>query len=302
MEDNVEKVNGIYQPQINDELRLAIEKIIQEYETTYNINVFFASDTGSRSLGVAVESSDFDLNGFYVADYMEYIKLIRKSPVIISRQGIKFEVSGKEYDIDIQLWDIKDWLREKVENNNLGCDFLFESLINYRNSQPEILSLIRQKIESPFYYFWGKFKNNYNLCLKDIQKEGTQNKKIMNTLIYCTQYLHSRIFNNFPDYNIFKEIDFMIDNKDVIAAKIGEDEYNTLLQCFEFIKVCYEEKKKGRKSLTKDLPDFVNKFADMLNSKLNARSVKLDIENPWNVDIAQSIFDQLIAAYKGKKV
>jgi len=90
----------------NNEFAQAIEEILKEYEAKYNINIFFACDTGSRSLGVAAMTSDFDLNGFFIPHYKEYLKIHRTSKEIISKQGIKFKVNEECYELDIQLWDI----------------------------------------------------------------------------------------------------------------------------------------------------------------------------------------------------
>jgi predicted nucleotidyltransferase len=284
----------------NDEIAHAIDEILKEYEAKYNINIFFACDTGSRSLGVAVKTSDFDLNGFFIPHYKEYLKIQRTSKEIIAKQGIKFKVNDENYELDIQLWDIKDWLKEKIDKNVLGCDFCFESPIVFRNYHSDIIENIKSFIKPPFYLFWGKYRNNFDLCQKDIKKEGTQNKKIMNTLIYAIQYLHTRVLDGFPKYNIFEEMKIFIENKEKIIHKgqITEDEFKNLLECFEFIEVCYEEKKKSRKGLTKEIPQCVMYLNKMMLDKFQAKSMKIGIINYWNEKNCQEIFDKLLDVYK----
>jgi predicted nucleotidyltransferase len=292
--------NPKFFPQITDELKMSIEKIIKMYEEEYNINIFFASDTGSRAYGVSVPTSDFDVNGFYIPDYKEYIKIVRKSHSIISKQGLKFSSGNQTYEMDLILWDIQDWLRQKIEKNNMGFDYVIFSPIVYRNNHQEILQQIKSLIDPPFYYFWGKLKNNLDICRKELKKEGTQNKKIMNTLIYCVNYLYCRIFNEFPEFNIFLLMENIKTKKDKLYLYLNEEEISNLYHCFLFIEECYEEKKKGRKSLRNDIPDIVSKLNDIFDNKFNGKKDKISINNPWNSENAQKIFNQLLAIYKNK--
>ena len=285
-------------PQITCELKTCIEKIIEEYEEKYNIHIFYASDTGSRVNGVAVQSSDFDANGFFIPDYKEYLKVISKYQTIISRQGIQFKLGDENFEVDILFWDIKDWLREKIEKNNQGFDYVIFSPLIYRNRHPELIDKIKMNIDPPFYYFWGKLKNNLDLCYKEIKKEGVQNKKIMNTLIYCANYLYCRIFEKFPDFNIFKLIEKFDSQREYLKTLLSEEELENLFKCFSFIEDCYEEKKKGRKSIRKDIPEIVMNLNNLLDRKFNGKKEKLTIINKWDAEMAQKLFDDLLAIYR----
>lgn len=284
---------------LSEEIRNEIENIIKEYEEKYNIHIFFACDTGSRSLGVAVETSDFDLNGFFIPHKYEYIRIMRKSPEIITGQQKKFTAGGREYEIDIQLWDIMNWLRQKVEKNLISCDYWLNSPLVYRDKK-ELTSYISELVLPPYYDYWGKFKNNMDQCKKAILQEGCQNKRLMNCLIYSTQFLHIWFFKEFPDFNIFKEINFFKARKEEIIDKklLMESEYANLLECFEFIEICYEEKKKGRKSVTKEIPQYIAKFSKMLNDKFNPKQSKQDLVNNFTPETSQKIFDIIMDYYK----
>jgi predicted nucleotidyltransferase len=294
--DNSQK----FLPQITDELKLSIDEILKDYEEKYEINIFYASDTGSRAYGVSVPTSDFDVNAFFIPNYREYLKIVRKSPPIISKQGLKFSSGNQTYEMDLILWDIQDWLRDKIEKNNLGFDYVLFSPIVYRNYQPEIFQQIKSIIDPPFYYFWGKLKNNLDICNKELKKDGTQNKKIMNTLIYSLNYLYCRVFNEFPDFNIFLLIEKIKTNTDKLKLHLNEEEISNLNECFLFIEECYEEKKKGRKSLRKDIPEIVSKLNSLFDNKFNGKRDKLSINNPWTSEFAQNIFNQLLSIYKNK--
>jgi hypothetical protein len=296
MESNEDKKK----PQINDEVIKAVNELISAFESEYNINIFFACDTGSRALGVAVESSDLDVNCFFIPHYREYMKIIRKSPDVISKQGMKIKAGERELDVDLQIWDIKDWLKDKVMKNTLGCDFYFSSPVIYRNFHPEIIKSITDLIDPPFYYFWGKYLNCMEKCEKAAKGEGCQNKHIMNTLIYATQYLHCITGNVFPNFNIFIEIDTIREQKEDLINnhKITPEEFEVIEKCLNFIIECYEEKKKGRKSLTKEIPDFTKKFLKILNTKFNAKPKWVNTQGHYNAENAQEIFNQLLSIYK----
>lgn len=278
---------------------LGVEGLLKEYEIQFNINIIFACDTGSRALGVSVESSDFDVFGLFVADEQEYLQVVRKSPFIIQKQGIKIKLSDKEMEIDIQLWDIKDWLKKKVTENILGIDFYFKSPTVFRKEE-KIIEEILKHINPPLYYFWGKYKNNYTLCQKDILKEGTQYKKLMNMLIYALQYLTGKVYDVFPPYNVFDNIKYIKENieklKDI--GGITVEDLDNINKCFNFISYCYEEKKKGKKNLTKDIPEFVTNFVNFLDSKLNIRLKKDDLINNWTKEKAQNIFNLALSLTK----
>jgi predicted nucleotidyltransferase len=280
------------------DIRNEIENIIKKYETDYNIHVFFACDTGSRAIGVAVDTSDFDLNGFFIPHKYEYIRIMRKSPEIIAKEGLKFKVGEREYEIDIQLWDIMHWLRQKVEKNLVSCDYWFKSPLVYRDNADQTDS-IRKLILPPFYDYWGKFKNNMDQCKKKLQGEGCLNKRIMNCLIYSVQFLHIWLFNEHADYNIFKEIEFFKTSKDKVVDKhMTEQEYENMLQCFDFIEICYEEKKKGRKSLAKEFPKEVLTFSKLLHDKFDPKKNRMELVNNFNAENSQKIFDSVLNYYK----
>jgi predicted nucleotidyltransferase len=282
------------------EIRNEIEKLIKEYEEKYNIHVFYAVDTGSRSIGVSVDTSDFDLNGFFIPHKYEYIRISRKSPEIIAKTHKKFKVGEREYEIDFQLWDVMHWLRQKVEKNLVSCDYWLISPLVYRENK-ELTNQIRELILPPFYDYWGKFKNNMDQCKKAIMGEGCQNKRLMNCLIYATQFLHIWLFKEMPVFNIFEQMDTFKSRKDRVIVDekfLTEKEWENLLQCFEFIEVCYEEKKKGHKSLTKLIPGEIATFSKMLDDKFNPKKKREDLVNNFNTENCQTIFNKILNYYQ----
>jgi predicted nucleotidyltransferase len=103
----------IFQPEI--------EEYLKEIENDYDIKIFFASEQGSRALGTDVEESDIDISGFFIAKEEEdYYKIVKRWEKVIRLMQKKLLIGMKIYEIDIELWDIKEWLHSKVTKNNTG--------------------------------------------------------------------------------------------------------------------------------------------------------------------------------------
>jgi predicted nucleotidyltransferase len=188
-------------PQITQEMKEAVENFLKKIENKFRINIFYACDTGSRSMGVAAESSDFDINGFFTVPNPEDEKKVKK---VISKDHIKdlidpLDKFAEMYDI--QIWDLNRWIEKKFKENINSCDFWFYSPIIYRNTLPEMFLDMKLKVSPPTSHFWGKFMNNYKL-FKDRISKGVEHKKIMNIMIYGLWYLHCKIFKTFPTFNV----------------------------------------------------------------------------------------------------
>merc|ERR1711976_754175 len=98
-----------------EKYKSSILDVISNLEKEYDITVFYASETGSRGIGNDMEDSDFDITGFFVPkSELEYFKIIRKFDKTVKFTQDKIKVCGREFEIDIELWDLKEWLRSKV--------------------------------------------------------------------------------------------------------------------------------------------------------------------------------------------
>lgn len=66
-----------------------ILKTLKEIEKENNVEIIFAADTGSRTLGYSNENSDYDIRFIYIQKSEKYFKLIEEIDMI-QRKKIKY--------------------------------------------------------------------------------------------------------------------------------------------------------------------------------------------------------------------
>lgn len=276
-----------------------IEKILLKIENEKEINIFYASEIGSRGLGIDVEDSDFDIIGFFIPqNELEYFKIIKKYDRTIKVTQDKKIINDRLYEVDIELYDIKIWLGLKVTKNLTGCDFWFESPLLYRNKYPDIIQEIRKYIIPPSLLYWGKAKSGIGYNEKDIKTKGEcLNKSLMNVLSSLFQYLHYQIYLNFPVFNILDEIDFLKEKKQEIINKeaFTEKEFEIIEGCIQvYYKLLDQKKNNGRKSISKEIPNCIYDFKKLLEKNYDTNKRKYEFEKLINEEVAQGWFDSLL--------
>jgi predicted nucleotidyltransferase len=278
-----------------------IEEYLKELEQEYEIKIFFAAEQGSRALGIEVEDSDFDVSGFFIAKEEDYYKIIKKWERVIRISQKKLLIGYKVYEIDIELWDIKEWLHSKVTKNNTGSDFWFKSDLVYRNLYQEVCEEICKYVTPPYLVYWGKAKSGIGYNEKDIKNKGACfAKSLMNVETSLFQYLHSQIFNDFPIFNILDEIEFLIANKKAIVdmGKFTEDDYVIIEKNVEFYRELLAEKQKARKGTLNAIPGYLYEFMKLLEGKYNTHMKKSEIEILMKEAYGQGIFEKLLKLNK----
>jgi predicted nucleotidyltransferase len=274
-----------------------IEEIIEKFEKEYDITIFYASETGSRGLGIDVEESDFDITGFFIPKEEEYYKIIRKYDHMIKIVQYKLELDNKIFDVDLELWDIKDWFKAKVKKNNTGCDFWFESPVVYRNLFPDLVTKIRDYVSPPYLLYWGKAKSGIGYNQKDLKNKGEcLNKSLMNVLTSLFQYLHSQIYMNFPHYNILYELEFLKNEKEKILSEkhLTNEQLDIVYKNIDFYSKLFEGKKIQRKATSTSIPDCITEFMHFLESNYNTKKRKFELEILLKEDKAQELFEELL--------
>lgn len=279
-----------------------ILEILNNIEKEYQITIFYASETGSRGLGIDVEDLDFDITGFFAPiDELEYFKIIRKYENTISITQDSVKINNKNYEIDIELWDVKEWFRSKVTKNLTGCDYWFESKLVYKDLYPDIVNEIKKYVIPPSLLYWGKAKSGMVYAVKDIKsKGGCYIKTLMNILTSLIQFFHYQVFLTFPIYNILSEIGFLIQEKNDILNKgdFNEEEFNILCDSFKLYLELYEEKKKMRKGMKQNVPDLLNDLIRLLESKYNTHKKKYELQILLKEGVAQDLFDDILKRNK----
>jgi predicted nucleotidyltransferase len=278
-----------------------IEDYLKEIETEYEVKIFFAAELGSRALGTDVEDSDFDISGFFVVKEEDYYKIVKKWDRVIRISQQKLMVCNKIYEIDIELWDIKDWLYSKVTKNNTGSDFWFKSDLVYRNLYTDVIEEITKYITPPYLVYWGKAKSGIGYNEKDIKNKGSCfAKSLMNVETSLFQYLHSQILNDFPIFNILDEIEYLLTNKLAIIAmgKFTEDDYVIIEKNVEYYKELIDIKQKARKGTLDAIPKCLYDFMKLLEKKYNTHMKKCEIKIMMKEAHGQEIFEKLLKLNK----
>jgi predicted nucleotidyltransferase len=282
--------------------REEVEKVLKKYEELYGVVIFYASEVGSRGLGINVEESDFDIAGFFVPkDEMDYYKIFRKFGNTIRITQEKIKINDKFYDLDLDIWDMKEWLRMKVTKNLTGCDFWFESLLIYRNLYPEIIKDLKKFVSPPFLLYWGKSKSGIGYAEKDLKNKGyCLTKCLMNVLTNLFHYFHYQIFLNFPIYNILDEIDMIRNNKTHIISKgiYDEGEFQLIEKSIELYLNLFEEKKIARKNVKEKIPEAIYDLMKLIESKYNTHKKKYELEILLQEEKAQEIFEGILGLNK----
>jgi hypothetical protein len=273
-----------------------IENLLKKVEDEYNILIFYASESGSRGLGIDVEDSDFDITGFFIPkNELEYFKIIRKYDKFIKITQEKIKVIGEDFDFDLELYDLKYWLNKKVVKNLTSCDFWFESDLIYRNYFPESVAKIRQYINPPFLLYWGKAKSGLTYNQKDISNKGEcLNKSLMNVLTSLFQYFHYQIFYTFPKFNILEEIKFLYQHREhILKDGIIEEDLVILDKAVSIYLDLLEQKKKNRKSTSKEIPKGIVDLISLTENRFETKMKKSQLDFTMTEEIAQNIFDEL---------
>jgi hypothetical protein len=282
-----------------NEYKSSIEDIFLKLEKEYEITIIYASESGSRGLGIDVEDSDFDITGFFIPQSsVEYYKIIPKFTKTIKITQEKFQIGDETREIDIELLEIKDWLGSKISRNFTGADFWFESKLVYRKIYPDIMQELRKKINPPYLLYYGKANSGIGYNEGSLKKNGHfLNKLLMNVLTSLFQYFHFQLFQTFPLYNILDEIDYLLSQKDFILGSnklFNEDDYNLFKKCVEVYLKLFEEKKVNRKSTSTSIPKEVYDFFNLLKCKYTTNKKKYELEIIMKEDWAQEIFDEIL--------
>jgi predicted nucleotidyltransferase len=288
-----------------------ILKLLKEIEQEYDISIVFASETGSRAMGNDVEDSDFDVSGFFITKEENYFKLFPKFDKTIKVIQKQIELNNKVYEFDVELCELKDWLYHKVTKNQVAHDYWFTSPLVYIDLFPEITEDLKNYLIPPHLVYLGKAKSGIGYNEKDIKnKSCCVNKLLMNVFTSSFQYLHTQLFHNFPNFNIFDEIAFILDNKNKIIEDnlLSENEFEIITKNAELYSYIFEEKKKNRKSTRENIPEEIYSFLKLLeekfsnkkkNNKEKDKTKEKDLfKNLLEVEKAQEIFDYLLSKIK----
>lgn len=269
-----------------EDIKLFLLNIEKELE----INIIFACETGSRSIGVDVETSDFDVKGFYLLKSEEqYLKVIRTVNPIILKHHLQIKLKNERiYDFDLELRDLKTYFYDKIKFNCKRSDFWFYSNIIYLNKfNDKDLNYFKDKILKFDVFIFSKFDKSGIETLKNklVKKNNSNstsekilNKKLLSLLISIIQFMHTQVFNDFPFYNIFEEIKFLklnfAEKNEIICKFFDEKELSLIDKNLNLVEGLYVRKKQGRLSETNCIPEILIEFENMIFDKFQPENLK----------------------------
>ena len=172
-----------------------ILKILKEIEKENNVEIIFAADTGSRTLGYSNENSDYDIRFIYIQKSEKYFKLIEEIDMI----------QRKELNMDFLGFDFKKTLNLLKDSNVQIWQWLYSSKI-YATSDysEEIKKLSKEYFELKkfFHQYAGIISNNYKRKIKN--KEKLKAKYYLISLIRIASMLK---IENETEYNFSEGIE-----------------------------------------------------------------------------------------------
>lgn len=135
-----------------------LDKIITKIEKEENVKVLFLIESGSRAWGFESKDSDYDVRGVFIQDYNTFL------------DG-KEQVSKNINDIDIELWDLKKFLRLMTKSNPSVWEWLSSDIV-YRDHK--IRSRLKEIYKNDFNsyalskHYASMAKQNFNKYINGI--------------------------------------------------------------------------------------------------------------------------------------
>ena len=144
------------------------EKILDkltEIETTKNVKILFACESGSRAWGFASPDSDYDIRFIYMHDSDYYLSLWEKADVI--------EFMTQD-DLDGSGWDLRKALQLLSKSNVPLMEWLFSPVVYCGDAifLSEMQSLARASFSpiTTLHHYLGTTKNFMDVCeMEDVK-------------------------------------------------------------------------------------------------------------------------------------
>lgn len=172
-----------------------ILKTLKEIEKENNIEIIFAADTGSRTLGYSNENSDYDIRFIYVQKSEKYFKLIEEIDMI----------QRKELNMDFLGFDLKKTLNLLKDSNVQIWQWLYSSKIYVASDYSEEIKKLSKEyfeVKKFFHQYARIIGNNYKRKIKN--KEKLKAKYYLISLIRIASMLK---IENETEYNFSEGIE-----------------------------------------------------------------------------------------------
>ncbi|KAL0476686.1 ycgL [Acrasis kona] len=157
-----------------------INRILKKVELDNDIRILFASETGSRSTGLAAPDSDWDVKAIYIHKLDWYLKVEENTKTELA---LKSEVD----ETDLHAYELRRALRLMKNGNPTLIETLFSSVVYY--SVPDVTQEL-QELMSIFYNRKTMAYHYVNIVKQNVH-QYIYNRELVNRkkYIYILQYL-----------------------------------------------------------------------------------------------------------------
>lgn len=137
-------------------MRDLILKRLKDLESSHNISILYACESGSRAWGFASPNSDWDVRFIYVHHQDWYLS--------INEQKDSLDFAIDENDLDLSGWELRKTLRLFRKSNASPFEWLQSPIVyfNNYNFQAELWALHQQYFNprATTYHYLGLAKNS----------------------------------------------------------------------------------------------------------------------------------------------
>ncbi|CZE46211.1 nucleotidyltransferase domain-containing protein [Campylobacter geochelonis] len=142
-----------------------IKQKLLDIQTSYNIKILYACESGSRAWGFASKDSDYDVRFIYVKPLEYYLSLGKKCDVLECELNDTFDING---------WDLSKFLYLLAHSNMSAYEWLQSDII-YQKTQ------IWKEIQDEFLQFFNVSTAIYSYLViaKTQMSRHIQNKKLI---------------------------------------------------------------------------------------------------------------------------
>ena len=146
---------------IDPDVRAEVLRKLQAVETTHNVRVLYACESGSRGWGFASPDSDYDARFLFVRPARDYLRVTPLRDVIEEVPGPVFDVNG---------WDLRKALELLAKGNATLVEWLSSPVV-YRQDESfmqglrEAAAAVYQPVRS-FHHYFSMARGNHREYLQ----------------------------------------------------------------------------------------------------------------------------------------
>jgi len=188
------------------------KKQIKQIEKKENIKILFLIESGSRAWGFESKNSDYDIRGVYAQDYLKV------SP-------IKDQINIVQDELDIELWDLKKFLKLMVNSNPSCWEFLSSNIIYLDNPLRDRLKKIFKSNFSKYAlkkHYVSMARQNFEKYINNIGDKANLKKYVyVLRSVACVEWINK--YDSPPPKHYKEVIDLLPNNVKQFFEKIIED-------------------------------------------------------------------------------